>query len=373
MLVLAQAISVWAHVVTYDWEVTWVNVAPDGFERPVIGINGAWPCPPIHAHVGDTVVINMKNGLGNQTTGLHFHGINQKNTNFMDGASMVNSCPVVPGSSMTYSFLADAPGTYWYHSHNMAQYPDGLRGPLIIHDHQGPYNGDYDDEVVLTVSDWYHSQTTTLVQAMLTPNNTQWRPPIPDGMITNEGGDRDIQFDIGKTTRVRIISFAALTGFMLHFDSRQMEVIMIDGSYVQKQVVDQLRIAPAQRYDILISGVNSDKGANIPYLVSMDLNRDYTTTATWGFNQTGYLVTDSSLPCDAVDVVDDWKPFDEGDFAPLDDQPAYGPVTKTWMLDFTLCKDANDIPRLVLPRHNLVGVINANEYCAVSASIIRHT
>jgi len=37
----------------------------------------------------------------------------------------------------------------------MGQYPDGLRGPLIIHDTSDPYAGKYDEEVILTVSDWY--------------------------------------------------------------------------------------------------------------------------------------------------------------------------------------------------------------------------
>lgn len=345
LAVLAHAIATLAHTVTYDWEITWVEAAPDGFSRPVIGVNGQWPCPLIEAHVGDTVVVNVKNCLGNQTTGLHFHGVNQLHTNFMDGASMVNSCPIVPGSSITYKFVADAPGTYWYHSHNMAQYPDGLRGPFIIHDGKGPYQNDYDDEVILTVSDWYHDQTLTLVQAMLQPNNTQWRPPIPDAMIVNEGGDRNINLNIGKTTRVRIISFAALTGFMLQFGSRDMKIIMTDGSYVRKKGASQIRIAPAQRYDVLVSCTDEDEGQNIPYLVSMDLNRDYTLSATWDFNNTGYLVTDSSLPSNASESVDVWQPFDDSYLKPYDGVAAYGPVTKTWQLDFTLCKDANGIPR----------------------------
>lgn len=54
----------------------------------------------------------------------------------------------------TKSKQANAGGTYWYHSHNMGQYPDGMRGPLIIHDPQDPYGGQYDEEYLLTVSDW---------------------------------------------------------------------------------------------------------------------------------------------------------------------------------------------------------------------------
>ena len=42
----------------------------------------------------------------------------------------------------------------------MGQYPDGLRGPLIVHDPNDPYVGTYDEEVILTVSDWYVDSPT---------------------------------------------------------------------------------------------------------------------------------------------------------------------------------------------------------------------
>lgn len=94
-----------AATVTYDWDITWVNANPDGAKmRPVIGINGQWPCPTLKANVGDHVVVNVNNKLGNETTSLHFHGLMQQGTNSMDGASQVHQCPIPPGSSFTYSF-----------------------------------------------------------------------------------------------------------------------------------------------------------------------------------------------------------------------------------------------------------------------------
>lgn len=42
-------------VVTYNWDVTWVNASPNGVSRPFIGINGQWPCPPIEVNIGDRV------------------------------------------------------------------------------------------------------------------------------------------------------------------------------------------------------------------------------------------------------------------------------------------------------------------------------
>jgi len=102
-----------AATVTYNFDITWVWAAPDGFGRPVVGINNQWPCPSIEANVGDTIVVNLNNKLGNETTGIHWHGINQVTTEEMDGPSGVAQCPVAPGSSITYQFVADIAGTYW--------------------------------------------------------------------------------------------------------------------------------------------------------------------------------------------------------------------------------------------------------------------
>lgn len=101
---LALVGSTLAAFVTYDWSVDWVTAAPDGYSRPVIGINGEWPCPIVEANVGDTVVINLHNNLGNETTGLHFHGIRQYGSPEMDGPVAATQCSIPPGSSFTYQF-----------------------------------------------------------------------------------------------------------------------------------------------------------------------------------------------------------------------------------------------------------------------------
>ena len=90
--------------VMYNWDITWVNASPDGVSRPVIGINGQWPCPSIEVEIGDRVVICANNQLGNETTSIHFHGIFQNGTNAMDGPTAVTQCPIPPGDSFTYDF-----------------------------------------------------------------------------------------------------------------------------------------------------------------------------------------------------------------------------------------------------------------------------
>lgn len=97
-----------AATVTYDFNITWVTANPDGaFSRPAIGINGQWPIPRIEADVGDRIIVNVDNQLGNQSTSLHFHGLFMNNSQtHMDGPSMVTQCPIPPGHSFTYNFTA---------------------------------------------------------------------------------------------------------------------------------------------------------------------------------------------------------------------------------------------------------------------------
>ncbi|KAI0439097.1 Cupredoxin [Xylaria telfairii] len=351
-LLLGYAVLVSGETVTYDWEVTWVWAAPDGFGRPVIGINHVWPCPIIEASLGDTVVINLANKLGNETTGLHFHGINQVDSNYMDGAVGTSQCPLPPDYSVVYSFTASEPGTFWYHSHNMGQYPDGFRGPLIIHNPQDPYLHDYDADVILAVSDWYHAQSPTLVSQLLQRNNTKFQPPHPNSVLVNEGSDGLIPVEPNKTYRMRIINFAALTPAFVAFNALQMDIIMIDATYVQKSTANQIHVLAAQRYDVLVT-IGSSEKQNYPFLVALDTNPDYTSrnaSPPVGFyhNFTGQLVNDVNGPLDGKSAVEQFYPQDDTLLLPFDNQTAFDPVAKQWVLNFDYCNDANGYPRACL-------------------------
>jgi iron transport multicopper oxidase len=96
--------------VTYDFNITWVNANPDGaFERPTIGINGKWPLPVMTAEIGDQVIVNVENQLGNQSTTLHFHGIFQNGSTSMDGPGQVSQCGIPVGGKFTYNFTVNSP------------------------------------------------------------------------------------------------------------------------------------------------------------------------------------------------------------------------------------------------------------------------
>ncbi|SPO07347.1 related to Conidial Pigment Biosynthesis protein brown1 [Cephalotrichum gorgonifer] len=332
LLIGALATVASAAVVEYDWDITWVTAAPDGFTRPVIGVNDVWPCPEIRAVQGDTIRLKINNKLGNQTTSIHFHGINQIGSNWMDGPSLVTQCPVIPGVSFTYEFVADTAGTFWWHSHEMGQYPDGLRGPLIIEDPNDPHAGEY------------HEQSHILGEAFLNPNNPDGIPPAAQSIILNDGQGADYAFAAGKNYRFRIINIAAAPSAMIHFDSHNMTVIMSDVDHVEEEEVSQLRISPGQRYDVIVKGAEDDD-RNFGILVALDENRDYSQPgAVWGRNATGNLIIDPEQETSPV-IVEEWRAANDSLFKPVNDKAILPAADKTMLFNFNECTDSDEIVR----------------------------
>lgn len=80
----------------------WLFEAPDGYYRGVIAINQQFPGPTIRARVGDMINITVINQLLDSTLAVHWHGVSQRGTPFMDGASGVTQFPIIPHQSFLY-------------------------------------------------------------------------------------------------------------------------------------------------------------------------------------------------------------------------------------------------------------------------------
>jgi FtsP/CotA-like multicopper oxidase with cupredoxin domain len=107
--------------VTYTFLLQFINItrAPDGVAvEHVIGINGEFPGPTIHAYVGDLLKIDVVNllelyGRREEVT-VHWHGLNQLHSQFEDGISQVSQCPLPFGHIQHYEFKVLQQGTYWW-------------------------------------------------------------------------------------------------------------------------------------------------------------------------------------------------------------------------------------------------------------------
>jgi len=74
----------------------------DGVDRDVLLINGQFPGPTIEANWGDYIEVTVHNQLGNEGTSIHWHGLRQSQTPWMDGVPSLSQCPIAPGASFTY-------------------------------------------------------------------------------------------------------------------------------------------------------------------------------------------------------------------------------------------------------------------------------
>ncbi|KAI9862602.1 MAG: hypothetical protein M1824_001151 [Vezdaea acicularis] len=324
----------YAATVTYDFNVGWVSANPDGaFERPVMGVNGKWPIPEIRASVGDQLVIKVHNMLGNQSTSIHFHGLYQNGTPEMDGAVGVTQCAIAPGSSFTYNLTINQPGTYWYHSHVRGQYPDGFRGPLIIDDPKSPYKGQYEDEIVLTLSDWYHEQMPTLMSQFLNRRNPTGAEPVPQAALMNDTQNITVAVQPGKTYLFRVVNMAAFAAQYLWFEGHTMRVVEVDGIYTDPAEATMIYLTAAQRYSVLIT-MKNDTDANFAFVGSMDQDLFDKVPETLNPNVTGWLTYDNTKPFPEASLLDDFDDeFDDFSLVPQDQMPLLDQVDYSFNLD----------------------------------------
>ncbi|KAJ9129952.1 Multicopper like protein [Coniochaeta hoffmannii] len=318
-----------AATVTYDFDIGWVTANPDGkADRPVIGINGQWPLPLIEVDVGDRLVVNVLNSLGNQTTSLHFHGLFMNGSTHMDGPVQISQCAIAPGSRFTYDFVVNQPGTYWYHSHSKGQYPDGIRGPFIVHDPENPYKDQYDEEVVISVSDWYHDQMPGLIDFFMSKKNPGGAEPVPQSALFNDTQDLQVAFQPGKTYFVRMVNIGAFAGQYVWFEGHNMTIVEVDGVYTHPAEASLIYLSAAQRCSFLLTAKN-ETDANFPFVASMDTSLFDSFPEDLDYNVTGWLVYDSAKPLPDPALLDEFDVFDDITLRPFDDEPIFGEPDQT--------------------------------------------
>lgn len=264
--------------------------------------DGRTPGKEVRLSVGDTLVAELSNQLPNRTTtSIHWHGIALRND--MDGVPPATQTAVRAGSAFTYRFIADAPGTYFFHPHIGVQLDRGLYAPLIVEDPKEPLA--YDDEWVIVLDDWVDGVTGTpddvfselkLGMAdmggmdmggmggmdMGSASPSASASPSSGGMgkkfmlmsATSEllGGDAgDVRYpyhlingrvatdpDVhtgkpGQKVRLRIVNAGSDTAYRVALGGHRLTVTHTDGFPVRHQEVDALLVGMGERYDVLVT------------------------------------------------------------------------------------------------------------------------
>ncbi|MFF4259240.1 multicopper oxidase family protein [Streptomyces sp. NPDC001663] len=277
--------------------------------------DGRTPGKEVRLSVGDTLVAELSNQLPNKTTtSIHWHGIALRND--MDGVPPATQTAVRAGSTFTYRFIADAPGTYFFHPHIGVQLDRGLYAPLIVEDPKETL--DYDDEWVVLLDDWVDGVTGTPDEvfaelkhgmggmgmgASPSSGGTDGHDmgdmggmdmggdsasPSPTASASSGGmsmkfmlmgaesdllgGDAgDVKYphhlingrvatdpDVytgkpGKKVRLRIINAGSDTAYRVALGGHRLTITHTDGFPVQHQEVDALLVGMGERYDVLVT------------------------------------------------------------------------------------------------------------------------
>jgi len=161
------------------------------------------------------------------------------------------------------------PGTYWYHSHTRGQYPDGLRGPLIVETPDSPHKGKWDHDLTLTLSDWYHDQMPGLIAKFISYANPTGAEPVPNSALMSDTQNLKVAVEPGKTYFFRIINMGAFAAQYLWFEGHTMRVIEVDGVWTDEAEADMLYITAAQRYGVLVT-MKNETSSNFAIVGSMD-------------------------------------------------------------------------------------------------------
>jgi FtsP/CotA-like multicopper oxidase with cupredoxin domain len=238
---------------------------------------------------GDRLLVNLTNNLPNATT-LHWHGLFQNGTNWMDGTTGVTQCPVPPGSSFLYNFTVENQyGTYWYHAHFSTQYVDGIVGPLVIHaPEEAQVRAQYDYDQVVLLQDWYHDLTSSLIPEYFASGNENAEPVPDNGLIQGENYfncssyDSDSGYDCSNSSsrpvfalqenkryRLRFINTGAFTSFQVSVDNHTLDIIEADGTIVSPLPIHRFEIATAERYSVVL---NANQSSSSNYWLRAQMN-----------------------------------------------------------------------------------------------------
>ena len=266
----------------------------------MIAVNDRVPGPTLVVTEGQRVVVDVHNRLSSAGVSIHWHGLHQHGTPWMDGVAFLSQAPIAPGSVFRYNFTASPIGTHWYHSHVGSQRVDGLFGGLVIREKAGTREeirqkiGSQFEDIpqlhTITLSDLLRENSLgayVKVKSILRFYSESGKPlenvpqqsdmftpkliatdgsslgPIPywSGLINGRGRYDKTTFsflsvfevDAGKAYRFRVVGAQGLYAFKLEVVRHKLKVISSDGHLLVPVEVDFLIVHTGESYDFILT------------------------------------------------------------------------------------------------------------------------
>ncbi|CAH0392144.1 unnamed protein product [Bemisia tabaci] len=243
-------------------------VTAGGYVRRIVTINSQVPGPPIHVCEGDTIKVDVYNHMASESTTIHWHGLRQLGSPYMDGVPFVTQCPILPNNHFTYSFLAEPAGTHMYHGHTGFQEADGLFGAFIIRrkeptEIQKLYDFDLPEHTVI-LWHWYSQSTSQKLPIILFRNGTVNGLNLiingkASGVEYTRGNETAVTppeiFFVQKGNRYRfriIVNAAIYCPLQLSIESHTFSVFASESGTFDPIEVESMMINAGERYDIIL-------------------------------------------------------------------------------------------------------------------------
>ncbi len=222
----------------------------EGYKTKVWAYNKSVPGPEIRIKLGDTLRINFKNKLPQETT-IHFHGVRVPNA--MDGVPGVTQEPIKPGEGFVYEFTPKDPGTFWFHPHvrSSEQVERGLFGTLIVEDE---IDKKYSQDKVWVIDDWRITQDKQVYPYFNTPMDLMHDGRWGNVITVNAKLNETLKVRPGERIRLRLVNTSNARIYRPKFENLKATVIAVDGMYLREPLeLDGLDLAPGNRIDLDIS------------------------------------------------------------------------------------------------------------------------
>ncbi len=209
--------------------------------------NASMPGPLIEAKVGDRVIVHFKNSLPEPTT-VHWHGLRIPAA--MDGTLAMQN-PIQPSSSLTYDFVVQDEGFFWFHPHMHTdeQVGRGLVGAILV-------KGTSDElikpsgEKLIVLNDLAILDDKIVLPAdmMSLMNGREGNHVFANGKVRPV-----LDVAPNETYRLRIVNASSARFYKLRFPG-QVQLIGTDGHLLEgPQNVTDVQMVPGERVDLMVT------------------------------------------------------------------------------------------------------------------------
>ncbi|KAL4218092.1 hypothetical protein ACF0H5_022828 [Mactra antiquata] len=259
-----------------------IVLADGSIHNKVIAVfNRTMPGPTLVVYKNQEVTIHVKNGMLSDGVSVHFHGIEMRGTPWMDGASFITQCPIMPWQSFTYRFIPNRIGAYFYHSHLGMHMNMGLAAPLIVKELSSD-NMEQIGEHIIVIQDYHNVNTvgdfemsgrlgpflpdgtmlpfspridgflTSYTEITSTLKNGRGRVYDDNGIATTHTPFPVFQVTSGSKFRFRVIAASIVLQYKLSIDNHKFQVVAMDGNDIEPVTTDYVMLHSGERADLIL-------------------------------------------------------------------------------------------------------------------------